>query len=78
MINQGEEILKQLGKRLRELRLARNLTQEELAAHAGFSRSYYTEIETGKRNVSIINLYRLSLCLEVDLKEFFNFNSGDN
>jgi transcriptional regulator with XRE-family HTH domain len=55
------------GKRLRDLRISRNLTQEDLAAKAGFSRSYYTEIETGKRNVSLINLAYLADSLEINL-----------
>lgn len=57
--------LHEFGVRLRRIRLARGLTQEELAAQAGFSRSYYTEIETGKRNISLLNIVRLAECLHV-------------
>lgn len=63
------KILNNFGERLRTLRLSRKLTQEELSALADFSRSYYTEIETGKRNISLLNLYRLADCLNVSPKD---------
>ena len=65
-------VLKELGARLKVYRLSKGITQEELAEIAGFTRSYYTEIETGKRNTSILNLYRLSLALDVSLKDIVN------
>jgi transcriptional regulator with XRE-family HTH domain len=67
--NRDVEVLKHFGDHLRQCRAARSLTQEELAAKAGFSRSYYNEIETGKRNVSLLNLKRLADCLEMSLPE---------
>lgn len=70
--NDDREVLTQFGSHLRKLRLERHLTQEELAERAGFSRSYYTEIETGKRNISLLNLYRLAQCLEVSLKDLLD------
>jgi transcriptional regulator with XRE-family HTH domain len=66
-------ILEHFGKRLRELRSSKELTQEDLAIRAGFSRSYYTEIETGKRNVSLLNLYRLAECLNVSPSALLTF-----
>jgi len=64
-----EKILQTLGEKLRALRLERGLTQESLAHDAGFSRSYYNEIETGKRNISLLNLCRLASYLNVELVE---------
>ena len=63
------EVLRQFGERLRQLRTTRQLTQEEMAAKAGFSRSYYNEIETGKRNISLLNLHKLAQCLEITISE---------
>ncbi|WP_407268628.1 helix-turn-helix domain-containing protein [Radiobacillus sp. PE A8.2] len=65
-------LLKRIGKRLKFYRLSKGFTQEELAERAGFTRSYYTEIETGKRNVSIVNLCRLSSALNVPLGELMD------
>jgi transcriptional regulator with XRE-family HTH domain len=64
-----EDVLRRFGEHLRQHRLNRNLTQEEVAAKAGFSRSYYTEIETGKRNLSLLNLKRLADCLGISISE---------
>lgn len=63
--NNEEEILKQFGEWLRTIRKKSGLSQEDLAEKAGFSRSYYTEIETGKRNISLLNLHRLAEALGV-------------
>lgn len=68
-LSRDEDVLRKFGEHLRQYRIDRHLTQEELAAKAGFSRSYYTEIETGKRNISLLNLKRLADCLEISLSE---------
>ena len=52
-------ILKDFGNKIKELRLKRGYSQEEFAHIAGFSRSYYTEIETGNRNISLLNLLKI-------------------
>ena len=44
-------------------------SQEEFADIAGFSRSYYTEIETGKRNISVLNLIKIIEALNVNPNE---------
>ncbi|WP_284139215.1 MULTISPECIES: helix-turn-helix transcriptional regulator [unclassified Virgibacillus] len=64
--------LKLVGDHLKFYRLEKGFTQEELSESAGFSRSYYTEIENGKRNVSILNLYKLASALNVPVKELIN------
>jgi len=69
---QDKEILLLFANRLRHLRLLKNITQEELAQQAGFSRSYYTEIETGKRNVSLLNLHRIATCLNISIAELLD------
>ncbi len=75
---QEREYLRHFGDRLRELRTARGFTQEDLAAEAGFSRSYYTEIETGKRNPSILNIRKLAQCLKVSSSELLDLRTGEN
>jgi transcriptional regulator with XRE-family HTH domain len=68
-----EEMLKRFGERLRSLRKEKGFTQEDLAEKAGFTRSYYTEIERGKRNVSLLNITKLAVCLGVSLTELLDF-----
>lgn len=62
--------LKKFGEELKMLRESKNLTQEALAYNAGFSRSYYTEVENGKRNISLLNIYKLADVLDVPFYEF--------
>ena len=58
-------ILSDFATKLRKARNDHGYSQEEMAHLAGFSRSYYTEIETGRRNISLLNLYKIIAVLEV-------------
>lgn len=70
--------LKTLGNNLRRVRLKKKYSQEEFAHLAGFSRSYYTEIETGKRNLSLLNLIKIAEALDVDIRELLDLTKGDD
>lgn len=48
------------GVALRKARMELGMSQEQLALEAGISRSYVTEVESGKRNVAIDNVERLA------------------
>lgn len=56
---------------MKELRLARGWSQEELATEAGISKNYVGEIERGENNVSIHYIARLAEALKVSLGEMF-------
>jgi len=58
-----------LGENIRKIRNQRGYSQEEFAEIAGFSRSYYTEVETGKRNISVLNLVKIAETLKADWSE---------
>ncbi|MEI3410024.1 MAG: helix-turn-helix transcriptional regulator [Christensenellales bacterium] len=62
-----------VGKRVKQLRNEREISQEELANLAGLDRTYITSVECGKRNISIVNIEKLANALQVSLKEFFSF-----
>lgn len=66
-------IKEQVGKRIKELRLAKNMSQEDFAFKCGLDRTYITSLERGKRNVSLINLEKIANAFEMSLSEFFNF-----
>lgn len=52
---------------LRSARLARGLSQEELAARAGLHRNYIGSVERNEKNISIDSMERLAIVLGVDV-----------
>jgi transcriptional regulator with XRE-family HTH domain len=61
-----------IGDRIRELRKAKNLSQEALANIAEVDRTYMTKVETGKRNVTVKILDKIIVALGTDFTTFFN------
>ncbi len=57
------------GQKLRQLRMAKGLSQEELAFRAQLHRTYISSAERGERNVSLVNLERLASALSMSLRE---------
>ncbi len=56
---------KLFGQRIRELRMAKGLSQEELAELATLHRNYIGGIERGERNLGLLNLVQLAHALSV-------------
>jgi len=54
-----ERLVKLVGKRTRELRQRKGLTQEDMMSH-GFERRYYQRIEAGGVNLSIKSINKLA------------------
>ena len=59
------------GDRVRELRLARSWSQEDLAEHAGLHRTYVVGVERGQRNASLDVIHALAEALEVSTGSLF-------
>jgi transcriptional regulator with XRE-family HTH domain len=64
------------GKRLRDVRERRGLSQEALAGLAGLHRTYVSSIERGQRNVGLDNVIRLAAALDVPPSAFFEDFDG--
>jgi len=64
-----EDILKKLGNNLRRYRNILSISQEELAYRSGFDRTYISLVERGKRNISFMNLFKLTKALEISISE---------
>ena len=60
-----------IGARIKELRKEAKLSQEALGLKAGLDRTYIASVESGKRNISIVNIEKLSLSLGCSLTDFF-------
>ena len=58
-----------LGKIIRDKRVAKNLTQFELAAKAGVDRNYIGMVERGERNPSYLSLQKIAHGLEISVNE---------
>ena len=65
----------QFGKRLRDLRRQKNMTQEQLAEKALISVDFLSLIERGINAPSFDTLEKLAIALDVRVKRFFEFNS---
>ena len=71
MARQKDRVLVAVGSRIRSLREARGIAQEDFAARAGLDRSYYGGVERGERNVAVRNLIRIAVALQVEPGELF-------
>ncbi|MDD4690351.1 MAG: helix-turn-helix transcriptional regulator [Eubacteriales bacterium] len=64
-------ITEKIGNRIRELRNQTGLSQEKFAQKIGMDRTYFASVELGKRNISIVNLEKIAVGLEISLSELF-------
>lgn len=70
------QLREKFGLKVRSLRAARGLTQEQLAERAGISVDFLSLIERGKNAPSFENLDELADALEVSVAELFSFGGG--
>jgi transcriptional regulator with XRE-family HTH domain len=68
------DTLKLFGKRLRSLRRARNLTQEQLGELAGLNYKYLGAIERGEENPSLKVIEKIADALGLELIDLFRFS----
>ncbi len=64
-----KHVRKFLGQRVRALRKQRGHSQERLGDRAGLSGKFIGEVERGEKSISIDSLYRVSVALEIPLRE---------
>ena len=64
-------ITKQFGQRIKELRNLKGISQEKFALSIEMDRTYYASVESGNRNISIINIQKIANGLGVTLEELF-------
>lgn len=64
-------IKEKFGVRVKELRQAGKVSQEKFAFQINMDRTYLASIESGKRNVSIENIYKIACGFGISLEELF-------
>ena len=65
------DIKSKVGKRIREIREKVEMSQKDLAYSSDLDRSYIASVESGQRNISIVNLEKIANSLGVSLSELF-------
>jgi len=65
------DLKKQIGNRVRELRKEKNISQEKFATRCGIDRHYMSDIECGKRNLSMFTLDIIITAFNCGYEHFF-------
>lgn len=73
MIN--EEIISEFGLRIKQLRIKKNISQEQLSYLTGFHRTYIGMIERGERNISLTNMAVFAKVFEMNISELLDLKS---
>ena len=68
----GDIMLDQLGKRIKEQRLKKEMTLKNLSDATGLSTGFISQLERGLTTVAVDSLQKLSKALEVNLNYFFD------
>ena len=66
-----------IGNKIKELRIEKNLTQEELANRAELSKGFISQLERNLTSPSIATLIDILQCLGTNLTEFFAEESDE-
>lgn len=71
------DYLVSFGQRVRELRQHTGLSQEKFALTIGMDRTYYSSVESGKRNISLLNIKKLADGFGIPVADLFPKNLLD-
>jgi transcriptional regulator with XRE-family HTH domain len=73
-----DNICKQFGENVRKYRLLNGYSQEKLAEITGLHRTYISDVERGKRSISLENIRKISVALNIEEYKLFIFSKkGD-
>lgn len=68
-----KDYLALFGQRVHELRQKTGLSQEKFALKIEMDRTYFSSIESGKRNVSLLNIKKIADGLEISVDKLFKY-----
>lgn len=66
-------IQQKVGKRIQEIRIEKNITQQDLAAKCNFEKSNMSRLEKGNANATLSTLEKICDALQIDYVELFKF-----
>ena len=72
-----EDLLLTFGKTIRKIRLSKNISQEKFSDLCNLHRTYISDIELGKRNVSLENIGKMASALDMNISELFQEVESD-
>mgnify|MGYP005996343093 CR=1 FL=1 len=70
-MNSKRKILINFGQKVREIRKLKGLSQDQLAYKANLHRTYIGMIERAEKNITLINIEKISDALEININELF-------
>ncbi len=73
-MKEKSEILVKFGERVREIRIQKGLSQENLAHIADVHRTYIGMIERAEKNITLVNIKKIANALNVKIKDLVNEN----
>jgi len=76
-MKRDNKILKVVGNNIREIRHLVGISQEELGFRCDLDRTYISDVELGKRNISLINLNAIAESLSINLYELLKGYNKD-
>lgn len=65
-------IQEKLGYAIKKLRKNNSISQEKFALSIGMDRTYFSSVESGKRNISIQNIEKIANGLDISISELFS------
>lgn len=65
------QVLVEFGQKVREERVRRGFSQEELAARAGVHRTYIGMIERAEKNITLESIEKIATALNIRIADFF-------
>lgn len=65
-------IQEKLGYAIKKLRTNNSISQEKFALSIGMDRTYFSSVESGKRNISIQNIEKIANGLDISISELFS------
>ena len=71
--DQNTSVLRSLGYHLRQIRQQKQLRQKTVAKLCEMDSGSYSNIENGKRNITVLTLFKISKALKVSMTEIMSF-----